>query len=478
MNAQTENFLSTYVVDSVNEHFKLPFQPWPFQADAINNLAPLKRSGWYAEPGCGKTLMCTIASLYQRLQTPGMVTLVIMPPILLDQWYKWMRGIGGVGKVVLYRGTPAERRAMPVKTADVILMSIQVFKRDWVQLYKDLGKRPKCGIIDEATSIKNAFSDNHKKVRDFFTGETLMLLTGTPLSNPGDVYAYVKLIAPHVYTTRKQFLNIHVEEEDYFGNIRKWRNLELLKTNLMLNSCRMLKEEVLINLKEPVYAPINYALSKEHQVLYKRLMDEQLLELQDGRNIDATSATRLYHAAQQIVCNLEHFSGGDDRSIAYDLLDEVISELGMDQGSGKKLLVFAQYKMTNRRLVEYLKPYGAVACFSEVSAANQARNINSFMSDPKCQVLVAQPLSAGYGLNLQEVCNDVLFLETPVVPANFHQAVARVYREGQKYTPVVRIGIAQGTIQELLHTRLLEKDELVNQIQIGFKDLKDAIYGS
>jgi SNF2 family DNA or RNA helicase len=112
-----------------------------------------------------------------------------------------------------------------------------------------------------------------------------------------------------------------------------------------------------------------------------------------------------------------------------------------------------------------------------VSPKQQNLNVDRFLEDPTCRVLIAQPLSAGMGLNLQGVSSDVLFLETPLVPKDFHQAVGRVYREGQTKTPNVRIAIAAGTIQERLHRQLLLKDELVNKVQIGFQNLREAIYG-
>jgi SNF2 family DNA or RNA helicase len=476
--------LDLSVVEDVYERFDLPFRPFDFQAQEIERLGHLERSGWYAEPGCGKTLMSTVVALYALLREPRTATLVIMPPILINSWRRWLERIGGVEGVVAYRGSPAERAGLNVRGAKFILMSIQIFKKDYERLHRDLAGRPLVGIIDEAHSVKNVSSDNHRKVRDFFVGQRLMLLTGTPLSNPMDVYGYVKLVSPIVYRSAQQFRNIHVQEQDFFGTVTKWRNLELLQSNLLLNSCRILKEQVLVNLKEPIYTPVHYPLEPKHQKLYERLMREQLLEFESGKVIDATSATRMYHAAQQIVCNYGHFADDESqRSASFDVLDAVIDELGItpvkgtEPTSGKKLVVFSLYKMTNRKLLSYLSPYGAVACYSEVSRAQQDHGIDRFMTDPDCRILVAQPLSAGFGLNLQEVCSDVLFLETPVVPAHFHQGVARVYREGQRNTPNVRIAIAERTIQVPLHARLLTKDELVNSIQIGYKDLRDAIYG-
>jgi SNF2 family DNA or RNA helicase len=58
-----------------------------------------------------------------------------------------------------------------------------------------------------------------------------------------------------------------------------------------------------------------------------------------------------------------------------------------------------------------------------------------------------------------------------------HQALSRVYRQGQRFNVNVRIGLAEGTIQHRLHQRLLDNDQLANTVQGGFQDLRDAIYG-
>ena len=63
------------------------------------------------------------------------------------------------------------------------------------------------------------------------------------------------------------------------------------------------------------------------------------------------------------------------------------------------------------------------------------------------------------------------------MPRDFHQVVGRLDRDGQKLQVHVRIAKAVGTIQQRLFKNLLNKDELVNQVQGGWKDLRDAVYG-
>lgn len=235
---------------------------------------------------------------------------------------------------------------------------------------------------------------------------------------------------------------------------------------------------MLKDLKEPNFIPIHYELAPEHKRLYDQLADEQLLLLPDGGKIDATTSGRLYNAIQQIVCNWRHFSGVPDvRPAIFDLLDAVADEINLKDPLSSKLIVYTYYVMTSRLMLEYLAPYGAVGCYSEVSAKQQERNIDQFLTDPACRILVAQPGSGGMGWNPQKVCWELLFVEEPVIPLHFIQGVGRVDRDGQEHVPNIRLAIAEGTIQRRLHHRLLDKDALANEVQGGYKDLRDAIHG-
>lgn len=469
--------MESTALDRVLERYPLPFQPHAFQAESVLELAPRDRAGLYAEVGCGKTVMSTLLALIWGAAEDAVVV-VVMPPILLTSWRRWLESVGNLDSILVYKGAPKERAALAVRKAKWILCSMQIFKNDFEHLRRELDGKRLIGIVDEATSIKNVGSDNHRKTMLFFDGQKLMLLTGTPLSTPGDAYAYIKLVSPGIYRSKTQFENIHVEERDFFNNIVKWRNLELMNQNLMLNSIRVLKEDVLKHLHAPVYVPLHYELEAQHLALYRTLAEEQVLLLEQGGKIDATSAPRLYTALQQIVVNWDYFSGDEKvRPAILDVIDNVIEEIGLGKEGASKLLIFANYKLTNRKLMTYLKKYNPAVFYSEISPAQQTLHVDRFLNDPECLVAVANPLSAGMGLNFQGICWEVLFVEEPIVPKDFHQAVGRVYRDGQQHVPTVRLAIAEGTIQNRLHANLLAKDALVNRVQRGFQDLREAIHG-
>lgn len=462
-------------LDELLTYHKLPFELRKDQVEDIDNLYSFDRVGLFNEVGTGKTATATCIAL--AWDTP--VNIVLMPPILLRQWYLWLKSLHDVGEVLVYRGGPAQRKAYDLTKYRWLLMTIQIFKNDYQHILRCLGDRERSLIVDEGHSIKNVGSANHKSVRDFVAGgHKLQILTGTPVAFPGDAYGYVKLKTPNVYRSQAQFENLHVKTRDFFGNITEWMNLEQMNKNLMLQASRRLAKEVL-KLGMPNYIPIEYDLDPEHLALYNQLADEQLLLLPDGGKIDATSAGRLYNALQQIVLNWGHFSGDPKcRSRAFDVVDMVCDEIDISSPASSKLIVFTYFIMSSRAMVEYLKKFGAVACYSEISAKQQAINIQRFLEDPTCRILVAQPGSAGVGFNPQKVCWEVLFIEEPISPWQFTQGVGRVDRDGQEHVPNIRLGVAAGTIQKRLHYNLLNKDALANKVQGGFMDLQQAIHGN
>jgi hypothetical protein len=430
----------------------------------------------FASGNTGKTLTSTISALYRKL-VYGHQTVGIMPPLLVPQWFKWLKSIQPALTVTAYRGTPKERERIVAEgglDADFILVGLQIFKKDYAVFRAHFKDRDFSVIADEANFMSNVETDNHRLVAQFAAGHPLDLLTGTPANKPLDAYGLIKITNPGCYRNLRHFENLHVEERDFFEKPIKWGNLDLLAENLMVNSKRILYEDVFKDIEEPLFVPLEYELDKAHWKLYQKLADEQLLALPDGGKIDATSVNKLTHALGQIVCNHAHFSGDPKAtSNAIELVKDKLDELG----SGK-LVVFANYKMTVRALLEGLKEFGAVGINSEVSSGQKEKNLERFVEDPSCRVIVIQFISGGKGLDgLQHVCHHCLFIEPCQQPRDFHQAVARLKRTGQRKRVWVGLAVAQKTLQVRGFDALLANDTLVNQVVRNATSLRRAIFG-
>lgn len=453
---------------------KAGFTLAPKQREAIETCSLWQRLANFSEVGCGKTVMATGTSLIKGCDT----TLVTVPPILIPQWVEWLRGFQM--PVVRYKGTPTQRKAMTLAGQRWIVMSHAIFRDDFQRVYAELSGTPRLEIIvDEAQAVKNASSVLYKSVIKLGAGHDIQLLTGTPTNKPADGYAYCKIKTPEVYRSQGHFENVHIAERDFFGSPTKYQNLELLASNLALQTVRFTKEEVFGYDLQPIFDPKPYDLDPKHLKLYDQLVEEQLLLLPDGGKIDATTATKLYHASQQIVCNWSTFSGNDkDRSAIYDMVDEVIEETQCLDPAHSKLIIWTHYKMTSRSMLAYLNQRWADSTVAAYSEVNSDRSIERFMKDATCRILVAQPSSAGMGLNPAHLCSEVLFVEASTMPMQIRQAIGRVDRKGQRVRPTIRFASAVGTIQKYLYSRLSSNDDMVMQIENLRDSLRTALKGA
>lgn len=427
-----------------------------------------------SEVGCGKTVVSTAVSYMQGYD----VSIVIMPPILVTGWAKWLSKF--TTKLVVYRGSPSQRAkiAENLKAARWVVCSHAIFRNEFDILTSAIAKRNYEIIVDEAHWVKNPQSVLFRKVKTLSAGDKgLQLLTGTPTSKPTDSYTYIKLKTPQLYRSYSHFEALHVVERDFFKNPKTYGNLEKLRENFNLHTVSATKEEMHgYNLK-PLTPDCTYDLAPEHYKLYRKLVDEQLLAFEDGSLIDATTAQKLRQALQQVIVNWEYFSN-DPKNVsqAYAVVDQTIEEIEVSNLSKSKLIIWVTYKRTARNVTDYCNRLGikTVAAYAD---SNTERSVQDFLEDEKTRILVANPQSCGAGLNPQYVCSEDLYLEISTSPIYTRQACGRISRMGQTKVPRHKFAIANGTVQVDLLKKLLENDDLVATIEPDKKSIRAMLLG-
>ena len=452
---------------------------WPFelredQKQDVNELAPWPRVALFNSPGVGKT--ATATAIVQVWGLEGYIdqVLCIMPPILIPQWQEWLDSFGEY-TITEYKGTPKQRDKLDLD-ADFVLMSIQIFKNDHEKLMALFGPRRVAIVIDEAAMVRQPSTGNYRATRDLVESKEaekrLILMTGTPCgAHPATAYGYIALKTPEIYTSHRQFTLIHVKGTDKYGTPNKFQNLDMLHSNLMVRAAYRLAEDVL-DLPETTYVPVRYDLAPRHQRLYNELVEEKLVELDNGEVIDALSEQRLYSACQQLVINVPDTA---IRPAAFDVLDQVLEETGLSRTTDEKLIVYCNFRGSNEVVANYLatKKIGHVLVYG---GQDNAKSVAKFQQDPECKVMVANPMSGGVGLNLQ-AARYQLFLEIPITSSDFQQAIARIKRSGQKRKCVIWIACARGTIQVKLQDNILKKESIVQRITPTHVTLRNALTG-
>lgn len=425
------------------------------------------------EVGGGKTVVSTVVSLLDGAET----TLVIVLPILIKPWVEWLERFG---EVLEYSGDKHERKQIDPTGVRWVVMSHGIFRRDFEKLYAAFKGKHVDTIIDEAHWLKNIESVLYQ-----YTGVmtnrpkgSLQMLTGTPTSKPEDIYAYLRLMRTTWYRNYQHFENSHVAERAYMGKETVYKNLDILAHRFDSRSIVRTKEEVHGYNIKPLFPNTSYQLSDEHMAFYTQVMEEQLVELPDGGFIDATTANKLYHLAQQLIVNWGYFTENPKHiSTAYELIDTLIELNDPFNKANSKLIIWTQYKITSRSVLNYLSIKYKVKVAAAYSEVDSAAGAQAFMHDPDTRLGVFQYQSAGAGLNPQHVCWDNLFLETNTVPLYNIQAMGRTDRVGQKHIPLMRFARADGTIQTGLLENLLRKDDTLNKVERTKKSLRALLLG-
>lgn len=467
--------------DLVLKHYTLPFQLKPFQLETIDLLCKHDRSAGFLPVGTGKTVVSTVGFLYKAITGQVDQVIILMPPIILNQWQEWLESLGL--ESLIYRGTPAQRKAMSLD-ADIIMMTFNIFKNDHKRIMSTFRDRNVCLVVDEAAAIRRSQTLTFTAVSEFMGdlkaspvsgARHLVLLTGTAMNKPYHAYGYIKLKTPEYFPRGyNDFLLAHVASVNDRDEPNGYRELKLLTEILMLQAIKFDSADIL-DLPEILYSQVPYRLAPGHMRLYDRLVEKQLLELEDGKVINAVTQQAMYHACQKII--LDPATGFVPE--AFSLIDLTWEEMG----EGEKLIVYVNYRDSNVAVFNHImsgakqsgmKPLQA---YGALGATKNLKNVEEFLRNKDVNVLVANPGSIGIGLNLQSVCRVILFLELPIAPDVYIQAVGRIYREGQKKSCIIKFAIAKGTIQEYLRRAVVRTEDKIQELMPTRHNLRLALMG-
>jgi hypothetical protein len=462
-------------------------EPFYHQVETLNHYGMHVRSGDFSEPGTGKTFPAQAYATW--LIGYGNKVVVVMPPLLTPQFLASFRmmfpDIEQHITVERFAGKPTDRDALIQQWEaqgwpDVLVMSYRMFVGDkgisepgfdaktftWRTL---LARGYTCVIVDEATAVKTAGTQIHNAVKCFAGkyGEEsngVILMTGTPIENTlEDAYGLIAILNPLRYGSKKAFDRVHCIQADVGGFMKTvgYMNEDYLYQGLYSVGRRVLKKDV-SDVPPRIISEVPIELSESHMRLYKKLVDERILEFEDGSVIDATSASACYQIMQQILMTPERYT---DRPPAenhlLDTLDELVKSIG-----AHKILIYAWYRHSVEKLLDHFKRLNPAVLYGGVSGQERENEKQKFIKDPTCRLIVAQPRSGGVGVDgFQHVCSHVIYAEVCPIPGVFQQSIDRLHRTGQQAESVnIYILVALKTIAVKLRNDLTRRDSQANSV--------------
>ena len=142
---------------------KAKFQLTKLQITDVEKFVTWDKSLNTYEVGGGKTVVSTVIALMRG----NSQILVLVPPVLLTSWIRWLRLVDT--NVLLYKGTPKDRKEFNLKAAKWIVMSHAIFRIDYRRISAELTEDLEI-IVDEAQNLKNPSSVLFKKVESLCRG--------------------------------------------------------------------------------------------------------------------------------------------------------------------------------------------------------------------------------------------------------------------------------------------------------------------
>lgn len=364
-------------------------------------------------------------------------------------------------KITVCTGSERARIAALYSDADVYVINRENIT--WlVDHYKQ--KWPfDCVVIDEASSFKNQSSQRFKALKKVlpFT-EYMVLLTGTPSPNGLlDLWSQIYLLDfGHALGRTMTAYKQRFFESDFMGYKFTPRTgaPEQIQNAIKPLVLSMSAEDYLqlpdrIDLTETVELPAK-AMSQ-----YLDFEKTLLAELEDGKEIEATSAAVLANTLLQFANGAIYTDEHHNYTVIHDAKLDALEEL-IEREPNENILVAYNYKSDLERIQKR---------FSDSVMLDKNNQTIKDWNNGKIKLLLAHPASAGHGLNLQAGGSIIVWFGLNWSLELYQQFNGRLHRQGQT-KPVRIVHIAcKDTIDERLLRVLNSKEAVQNKLLSALK---------
>ncbi|RLG18768.1 hypothetical protein DRN75_00955 [Nanoarchaeota archaeon] len=447
----------------MNLALQAPFKLFKEQREDLVVLANNSHWANFSEMGAGKTLPSALLSKGVIEDGHCDYAIIVTPKIVVSDWYEVFTDMivcDAKELVRVYRAPRRVRKFMSLKP--IIIVTYETIADDIDRFYKLALDHKVMITIDEAHYLKNHSSQRTKKLTKLSRLCTrVYLLTGSPITNGlKNAYSYINILRPgKYYNSFDHFKRAHMR----FKKRMLIMYIGTQKVSDILDgfSMRHMKRDM-HDLPEVTFKVRKIEWDPTQLKLYKIFLRDSILEL-DTKFIEGMNAGALLVRAHQIITNPMQLD------LPCDSLKFKQISLDMEGISGK-VVIYAHYRHTIKRLKEQLKEYNPAVIFGGISDVDAQKE--KFKHDDSCRLMIAHPQSAGVGTNFS-VSSHVFFFEYSYDLDSFDQAISRLDRPGQK-NPVTVIAYAvRGSVEinKMLPKLVEKKDFSVNLL----KDKKELV---
>jgi SNF2 family DNA or RNA helicase len=394
------------------------------------------RGGFIAdEMGLGKTIIM-IGLMYSNF-VPR--TLIIVPPILIDQWFIQIYKTTG-HKALIYHGDDKKTISLEQLSAAHIVISSygaitlnknQIKGRTVTMLHKLKWSRV---VFDEAHHLRNSNTTRYIGAR-LLPAKIRWLVSGTPIQNKKqDFYSLCTLIRlPASYYTETENLR---ELARCFILKRSKKQVGILITDIHTDKNVVdWSSEKEMSLSEEIHSALSFSRVKGEKGLNKQIVstlrERGILSLMLRAKQSCIYPKLMTKKLDELVIKgtLKDYSSYKEAFDHSSKLTAVVVSILQRKGNGCGKLIFCHFREEIDEIATRLRDGGItnVATFDGRTSNGKRYDI---LND-KNEALILQIQTGCEGLNLQENYSEIYFISPHWNPAIEDQAIARCHRIGQ-----------------------------------------------
>ena len=421
-----------------------------YQLPAVEALVENPFLGLFADVGAGKTLM-----VIEALKRVGGRTLVICPlraakvvwPNEVDKWSDMT--------VATVHGTPKKRAEIMDSGADLFVINPEGIQ--WLFDNYDLRESGITNlVIDESHLFKNPSSKRFKTLRKNITQfKRRWIMTATPATrNCLDLWSQLFIVdkGRSLGENVTRFRARYAYKGGYMGRI--WLPQHDAADRITEDS-RDIVHRVEVDIEDnTLFNDIVVQLPPSALKTYKLAEKQLRIELEDSEKV-TESAVAAYILMRQIS-NGSFYDDDGNVQRSHGEKSAAVKELH-ESLQGGSVLVFYQFR---HDLLSLLDVFPDAECINGDTKAHETAGIVSRFGSGKTSVLLAQPASAGTGLDgLQHNCSNIVWYGLPDDLSLYLQGNGRIagHRANGKIVTISHI-ISERTVDEVIADRLQSKD--------------------
>jgi SNF2 family DNA or RNA helicase len=447
------------------------WQPHEYQKEAVKFLLTHGSGSLWLDPGLGKTAI--VLEAFRILKHKGLAKkmLVVAPlrpvyavwPVEAKKWEQFNQYSIGV----LHGGNKDKTLN---KNLDIYVVNFEGLR--W--LSTKLNGKPwpfEILVIDEISYLKNTQTQRFKSLKPLLNGfDRRWGLTGSPAPNslldifgPQYVIDQGATFGPFISKFRTEYFY----PSGYGGY--EWK----IQPDGEQRIYQKLGDKVLrmaaldhLDLPELGYNDIQVDLPEGARAIYDDFEKKLTIELDTG-NVTAVNAAVAVMKGQQLA-NGGSYLDGEAREFTHihSAKTEAVLDL-VEELSGQPCVIGYHFAHDLDRLKQ---AFPTAPIIGSGVVGNKLDSIIADWNAGKIPVLLAHPMSAGHGLNLQGAGHAVIWYSLTWSLEVYEQFIRRLWRQGQKNHIMVHHIIARNTVDEAIMLAIRRKDKTQQNLLNAVRD--------